>query len=603
MNLMDKGKKKRGRRCLYSFILCVSLLFTACGRESEYLHDDTSKVDESRSEKENQEQFDAFMQEIFIEEAAADTLTLNYTLISPKDYGIEEDKVTLGDYSIDFMKKEALQAENWIARLQTFDYKVLTEEQQLIYDIVADRLLLEKGAADMLLYTEVLGPTTGIQAQLPILLAEYNFRTKQDIDIYLQLLGCVPGYFEQIIDFEKQKADAGLFMSDETAEEIIAQCREFIETDEENYLITVFDEMAEEFPDLSKEEAEEYKEANKKAVKESVIPAYEALIEGLQKLEGSGTNEAGLANLEKGKEYYTYLLKAKTGSAREPKEVENLLEENIKRSQRELSMVLDKAPDAYYTALDVSFPHTDPEESLAYLKEVIKEDFPEIPDVSYKVKYVNPSLEENLSPAFYITPALDDYENNTIYINGASDSSGLFTTLAHEGYPGHMYQNVYFQSVTDSPIREIINITGYSEGWATYVEMYAYHKSEIEENAAAIQQLNNEATLLVYARTDIGVNYDGWSKKDTADYLTGFGFAKEDAEKIFQAMVEEPCSYMPYALGYLEIKLLKEEAEEKLGDAFVLKDFHEFFLRQGACPFVLIKENMQKWMEEQVKGK
>lgn len=603
MNLMNKGKRKRRRRYLYSIILCMSIFLTACGKKSEYLHDDTSKVDESRSEKENQEQFDAFMQEIFIEEAASDTLTLNYTLTSPKDYGIEKEEITLGDYSIDFMKQEALQAENWIARLQTFDYKVLTEEQQLIYDIVADRLLLERGAADMLLYTEVLGPTTGIQAQLPILLAEYNFRTKKDIDTYLKLLDCVPKYFEQIIDFEKQKADAGLFMSDETAEEIIAQCREFIETEEENYLITVFNEIAEEFPDLSEEEIAEYEEANEKAVKESIIPAYEALMEGLKELEGSGTNKAGLAGLKKGKEYYTYLMKAKTGSAREPEEVEDLLESHIKSSQRELSMVLDKAPDAYYTALDVTFPHTDPEESLAYLKEVMKEDFPKAPDVSYKVKYVNPSLEDNLSPAFYITPALDDYENNTIYINGASDSGGLFTTLAHEGYPGHMYQNVYFQSVTDSPLRKIINITGYSEGWATYVEMYAYHKSEIEENAATIQQLNNEATLLVYARTDIGVNYDGWSKEDTVDYLTGFGFAEEDAEKIFQTMVEEPCNYMPYALGYLEIKLLREEAEEKLGDAFVLKDFHEFFLSQGACPFVLIQENMQKWMEEQAKGK
>lgn len=601
---MNQNRRKIKKQHIYRYLLLctffLSLLLAACGKKSGYLHDDTSKVDTGRSAQENREEFDAFMQEIFVEEVTDDTLTLNYTLASPKDFGIDEKEVTLGDYSTAAMKEEALQTENWIARLQTFDYKALSDEQQLTYDIVADRLLLEKDAADMALYTEVLGPNTGIQAQLPVLLAEYNFRTREDIDTYLELLGCVPDYFGQIIAFEKEKADAGLFMSDVTADEIISQCRGFIETEEENYLITVFDETIEGFLGLTDEEIADYKEKNINAVKESVIPAYEALIEGLEQLKGSGSNQGGLAGLEKGKEYFDYLMKVTTGSSREPKAVENLLEEHIKGAQKELSLVLDESPEAYYAALDAEFPHTDPTEALEFLKEAVREDFPDIPEVSYEVKYVNPSLEEYLSPAFYVTPAIDDYDNNSIYINGASDAGGLFTTLAHEGYPGHMYQNVYFQSVSESPIRNIINITGCSEGWATYVEMYAYYKSDIEEDAATILQLNNEAALLVYARTDIGVNYDGWSKEDTVNYLRDFGFAKEDAESIFQTMVEEPCKYMPYALGYLEIKLLREEAEEKMGDAFVLKDFHEFFLNQGACPFALIRENMRKWMEKSV---
>lgn len=601
---MNQNKRKIKKQYLYRYLLlctlCLSLLLSACGKKSGYLHDDTSKVDTSRSVEENREEFDAFMQEIFIEEATDDTLTLNYTLASPEDFGIDEKEVTLGDYSTAAMKEEALQTENWIARLQTFDYKNLSDQQQLTYDIIADRLLLEKNAADLILYTEVLGPTTGIQAQLPVLFAEYNFRTREDIDTYLKLLTCVPDYFGQIVAFEKEKADAGLFMSDGTADEIISQCREFIETEEENYLITVFDETIEEFPGLEDTEIAGYKQENINAVKESVIPAYETLIEGLEQLKGSGSNQGGLAGLEKGKEYFDYLMKVTTGSSREPKDVENLLEEHIKGAQKELSLVLDESPEAYYAALDAEFSHTEPTEALEFLKEAAREDFPDIPDVNYEVKYVNPSLEEYLSPAFYVTPAIDDYDNNSIYINGASDAGGLFTTLAHEGYPGHMYQNVYFQSVSDSPVRNIINITGYSEGWATYVEMYAYYRSDIEEDAATILQLNNEAALLVYARTDIGVNYDGWSKEDTVGYLKDFGFAEEDAGNIFQTMVEEPCKYVPYALGYLEIKLLREEAEEKMGDAFVLKDFHEFFLSQGACPFALIRENMQEWMEKNV---
>lgn len=597
-----KHGKNNGVLLLWMLVLCFALTFTGCGKKNvAYLHEDTSQVDKSRSSEENCQAFEQLMEEIFIDEVTGDTLTLNYTLAEPANYGIQEEEVTLGEYSSAAMKEDALKAENWIARLKTFDYESLEPEQQLLYDIVADRLQLETEAADMVLYTEVLGPTTGIQAQLPILLSEYSFREKQDVDTYLELLGCVPEYFEQIIAFEKEKSSAGLFMSDDTAEAIISQCEEFIQQKDNNYLITVFNDNLEEFEGLTQEEMEQYQEKNQQLVTETVLPAYENLINGLKKLMGTGKNDEGLAAYKKGKDYYCYLLKATTGSKKTPEEMEELLETEIKEAQKGMAKIIDTAPEAYYAAMDADFPHTDPEESLSYLKEAIATDFPNIPDVDYSVKYVNECLEEYLSPAFYITPAIDDYDRNDIYINGASESSNLFTTLAHEGYPGHLYQNVYFQAKDVNPLRKIINITGYSEGWATYVEMYAYDLSGLEKNVSDLLKYNGQAALFVYARTDIGVNYDGWSEEETLDYLEDFGYSKEDSETIFQTMVEEPGNYMPYAIGYLEIEKLKEEAQEKLGNAFVLKDFHEFFLNQGACPFDLLEIEMWKWLDKQGK--
>lgn len=596
------GKKESqgfsSKRWIGGLLLFFLLLFLpACGKESGYLHDDTSRVDTKRSEEETREEFEAFMKELFVDEVTADTLTLNYTVANPEEYGIGNREITLGDYSLSEMEEDVMESENAIARLMTFDYEKLSEEQKLTYDIVADRLQLGKEAADLLLYTEVLGPTTGIQAQLPILLAEYNFREKEDFDTYIKLLACVPDYFGQIVEFEQEKAEAGLFMSDETADEIISQCKDFVEG-EDNYLFTVFEENLEEFEELSEEEKEQYKSQNQQAVKESVIPAYEALMKGLEELKGKGKNEVGLAGLEQGKEYYCHLLKESTGSNREPEEVLELLEERIEDSQKEMARIINETPEAYYTAMDVEFPHKEPEEALSYLEQAILKDFPEIPKVDYRVKYVSPSLEESLSPAFYLTPAIDDYQNHSIYINGASETGSLFTTLAHEGYPGHLYQNTYFQAKEDViPLRKIININGYSEGWATYVEMYAYGISDIEESAANLLRWNNEASLSLYARTDFGVNYEGWSKEKTTDYLEGYGYEKEDAAMIFQTMVAEPCAYMPYALGYLEIDALREEAEEKLGDRFILKDFHQFILDQGPCPFAIMRDNMLKWME------
>lgn len=100
-------------------------------------------------------------------------------------------------------------------------------------------------------------------------------------------------------------------------------------------------------------------------------------------------------------------------------------------------------------ALDTyAFQYTKPDEILETLKGQISKDFPALPKCSYKVKYVPKALEGSLSPAFYLVPPLDRYQDNVIYINGGTrfQNEDLFPTLAHEGYPGHLYQNVYFIS-------------------------------------------------------------------------------------------------------------------------------------------------------------
>ena len=73
-------------------------------------------------------------------------------------------------------------------------------------------------------------------------------------------------------------------------------------------------------------------------------------------------------------------------------------------------------------------------------------------------------------------------------------------------------------------------------------------------------------------------------------YLTDFGFSKSNMMAIYQSLLAEPASYMPYTIGYLEIDDLLNDAKKQLGRKFVLKDFHKFFLSLGPVPlqFLLI---------------
>ncbi|SHM10178.1 Uncharacterized conserved protein, DUF885 familyt [Anaerosporobacter mobilis DSM 15930] len=579
---MKKYKK------LYLLLTLIVFLFALTG------------CDKGKSAAQTQEEFDALSNEVFLDNVQSDSITLNYTLANPEKYGITNYKPTLGDFTLEAMKESLAKSENYAARLKAIDYKKLTDDQKLTYDVMKDYYKVDDNAEDLLLYYEVLSPTVGLQAQLPILYAEYSFYDKDDIDAYLELLPCTYDYFNQIIEFEKLKSDAGLFMSDRSADDIIKQCEALIADKENNFLITVFNDKVKQYDGLTKDEIKTYQEKNKDAVINYVIPAYQLIIDGLKSLKGTGTNEGGLCNLDKGKEYYKSLVRTETGSNRSVEELIKLLDKYMDKNIASMQTLLAKDASLLDQASNPSYPMTDPEEILTYLQDAIKDRFPDMDKVNYTIKYVHKSLEDFISPAFYLTPAIDNYEDNSIYINGSDkfDLSQIFTTLAHEGYPGHLFQNVYYAQQNPAPIRSTMNFGGYSEGWATYVEMISYHMAGIDDNLASLLEENNAVILMMYARADIGINYEGWSRKESDEYLKGMlGITDEETlDQFYISMVEEPANYLQYTIGYIELMELRNKAEKALEDKFSEKDFHEFILKTGPSQFFVIDKYLDKWI-------
>lgn len=594
------GKKTRA----FIAVLCLAVLAVSVysNKNTDLLKSlpVVKEISDERTQEETQNDFNNFINSVFIEEVTDDSITLNYSVKNKQQYGIIEPTPSLGEVSIKAMKDSLFISENRLAAMEKFDYGKLTSKQKLVYDIMYSMLKQNMESSDLLEYSEWLGPATGIQAQLPVLLAEYSFYEKSDIDTYTELLKLVPAYFDSIIEFEKLKSSKGLFMSDTTAQAIIDQCNEFVESSEENYLITVFNNKIREFEGLSSEDISTYIENNKKAVTECIIPAYKKLIKELVKLKGTGENENGLCEFDKGKEYYEYLVKARTGSYRKITDIDRMLDNALSGSQQKMAKLLTDSPDVYYKAQDMEYKYKDPEKAIEYLKKVVKEEFPELSDdINCTVKYVDKSLEESMSPAFYLTPAIDAYKQNTVYLNKNEqyDLSEAFPTIAHESYPGHLYQNCYFQSLNPEPVRSIINIGGYSEGWATYAEVYSYSIAGINKAVANLMVQNTVATLCVYGKADIGVNYMKWDFNKLQEYLADYGFTKSQSRTVFDSVVAEPANYLQYTLGYLEIEELIKKAKNKLGDNFKLKDFHEFFLSIGVAPFSVVEDNLDKWIE------
>lgn len=543
------------------------------------------------------EAFKAFTSELFLSNVSSNTLTLHYTLADPEAAGITGAPVSFGDYSADARKRSAAALENALETLSSFPKEELSSSSRLTCDILLVQLQNELALCRYPYYEEILSPLLGTQAQLPILLAEYSFASREDIETYLALLEQLDSYYESLLAYEQEKAEAGLFMWEETAEAVIDQCRDFISDPGSHFLLTSFKERLDQADFLSEEEKTAYLETNRARVTGHVLPAYERLADGLEELKTCGTNPYGLCFYPEGTGYYKALVDCVIGSGRSMTEIRNLIDEQLLSDARLMAGIIGRRPELL-TRLSRQIESQSPEDILAALQEDIREDFPAVSSASCTVKYVAPSLEKYLSPAFYLTPPLDQMSNHVIYINQASDYDNLtlFTTLAHEGWPGHLYQTLYENSLKLDPVRSIFYFGGYVEGWATYAERYAYRYTSLDPDCADLLAANSFLLLGLYARSDVGIHYDGWKPEDLADYFSSFGITDDTVlNSIYQAIVQNPADYLKYYLGAVEILELKKEAEEAFGEHFAVKDFHEFILSIGPAPFSVIWDYLYGW--------
>ena len=536
--------------------------------------------------------FQKFTRQLFQSEVNGSTLNLHYTLAHPEDYNVASEQVTLGTIPTDPSSTYS-QLENYEQSLQDFSYEDLSKDNQLTLDLLLLYFHTERSLGDQYLLEEILSPSLGTQAQLPILLAEYAFYDKQDITDYLKLLTCVGDYFKSILDFEREKSQAGYFMSDTTLDRILEQCQAFIKNPSDNYLQEIFQDKLNDFSGLSKKEKKQCIATHQKLIENSLIPAYENLMEGLEELRGTGKNENGLYYLDGGQEYYQYLLRSQVGVYASPEVIEQRLYRQLFADYQEMSELLEEHPDLISRVFSEDLPKSKPKDTLEELESLYQKDFPKLEEPKYEVKYVHKSMEDYLSPAFYLTPPIDTQSPNTIYINQASQTSNLelFTTLAHEGFPGHLYQTLYFSRQDPDPIRNLITCGGYIEGWATYIESYAYGYADAAPELTRLLWLNRSVNLNLYCLLDIGIHYHGWTLSQVSQYLKMFGFQDEAViEEIYQYIIETPANYLRYYVGYLGFYDLKSAVQQKEGNSFDLKEFHRDVLEIGPAPFPIVQK-------------
>ncbi len=553
-------------------------------------------------------QFRSFTREVFQKEVSGSMLTLHYSLADPEKKNIARPAPTLGTVSYD-NTASIHQCQEYLKKLLSFSYSDLSRENRLTSDMLLLYFHTSEASLQNGFPEEILSPTLGIQAQLPVLLAEYAFYKEQDISDYLNILVSIEPYFESVLQYEQERAHQGYFMSDTTLDRILEQCREFVKDPENNYMLDVFSRKLKEYGKFTDSEQNELMKRHKEILLNKVIPAYEKLIIGLNALRGSGKNPMGLTYYKKGQKHYEYLLQAETGCYDSVKKIQQRLYEQLADDTARIQMMLKEQPSLLQKMnAETDLDTFQPTKALQILQKKSEKDFPALPEtVSPDIRYVHKSMEAYSSPAFYLTPPLDTGSPNVIYINPSSQTSNLelFTTLSHEGFPGHLYQTVYFGSCDPDDIRYLITSSSYVEGWATYVESYGYQYAAdyLDDPAAsdltALAWMNRSINLCIYSLMDIGIHYHGWTPDAAASFLKNFGITDTSVvQEIYQYIVETPGNYLKYYLGYLNFLDLRQKWQDTLGEHFDLKKFHQKILETGPVSFPVLQKYLDQELSE-----
>ncbi len=591
--------KKNHRHTLFAsicFILLSGTILFGCGQASTQ----TSL---------KQKKFDRFLNSCFREYAAENTVTLHFKLSNPSAYGIKTPvSPTYGDLSSDTLKKNCSRSKELLQKLYTFPTSSLTKKQKLTWQIFQDYLNESIMNEKYILYSSPLG-TNGLQSEIPVTLSEYRLDNEKDIKDYLSLVNQVPELFTQILDFEQERRNAGLISPSFVISDTIDQIDQFLNASEENNpLIQSFEDRLTEVESLSKDQKASYIANNRLLVTDKVLPAYKSLKTSLQAYTNDSKNTSSkerLCEYKNGQDYYKFLLMSNVGTDFSPEDCITILEAQLKNTVKDISSLTAKNKDLYTEYLSATPALSAPKEIMNTLKNDSLIDFPEIKNISCQLKNVPDALSGTSACAFYLVPPIDSTKDNIIYINKSRvDSNELFSTLAHEGYPGHLYQTNYFLTTNPSPLRTFLHCAGYDEGWGTYAQLYSYNfiefKNVDEQTTKQLRQLyrdNDLLSLSLSSLCDLYVNYKNYDENALANYLQTYGIDKDSAQNLYRYVIENPTTYLSYSIGYYELDQLKQTMSDSLGKAFKISDFHEAVLNVGSCNFSILRQEIEKETE------
>jgi len=557
---------------------------------------------------EEQKKFDEFMKQEFVESMEQSYPNTHIILENPKDYGVDTSKTKVQidkELNETTMKENKELNEKSAKAFKEFDRDTLSDEQKETYDIYSYMLdyTTEMNDSKFDYMSMPLESMTGMHTQLPTLFSDWTLRNEQDVKDVITLMKSVRPYMDSILAYTKKQEEKGTLMLD--IKSVKEYCEKVVKEDVNSSVLTGLNESIDNLK-LGDDKTKQYKAELKKAFQEYFLPAYSDIIKTMKELDSSKNNTLGLSHMKNGKEYYELLFKQATGTDKSIEDIKKELNSMSRSSLLAVQSVISKNKNLYdeYVNGKIKTKYKDFESMLKDLDKDIKDDFPSVGTLNYRIRPIGEDLASGGVAAYFNIPALDGTTPKQIRVNMLEEALNVqsletFSTVAHEGIPGHMYQIAYaYKNVKDPWRNSMASFLGYTEGYATYTELYALkYLDGVSADAVKLQQ-----NMVVYqdcliALADIGIHYEGWTKEDLSNFLEENGLGVSDVSDFYNQLQANPTAFLSYYVGYVQIANLKKDAQEELKDKFNDRDFHEAILKSGAAPFHVVEENVKDYIE------
>ena len=516
-----------------------------------------------------------------------------------------------------------------------FDPENLTDQGQLSFRLAEYELERDEIAARWRGYTYTFSQMRGAHAGVAsFLIGQHKITSKSDAEAYIARLKGVETYLGQHLANAQESAARGIrpplfvydFVIEGAANVIDGYPFEGVGPDRPSPLYSDFTNKTNALVTngtLTADEADDLNFKARGALLDQVYPTYFDLITWVSEDKANATADDGAWKHPSGVEFYRDRLSLMTTTDMTAEEVHQLGLAEVDRIHGEMRTIMQQVGfegdlQAFFnfTRTDAQFFKPNTEEGKAeYLAEAtamidtMREALPSVfntfPRADLEVRAVEAFREKAAGKAFYQRPAPDGSRPGVYYANlYRMQDMPLYQMEAlayHEGIPGHHMQLAISQELTGIPkFRKYGGYTAYTEGWGLYSEFLpkemGFYVDPYSDFGRLAMELWRAARLVV----DTGLHDKQWTREAAIQYLLDNTPNPEgDCRKAIERYIVMPGQATAYKIGMIKIVELREDARQRLGDAFDIRDFHDVILKDGPVPLQILEENVEAWITSQ----
>jgi len=517
---------------------------------------------------------------------------------------------------LDAFERRQSDRREFLARLRAIDPGALAPDDRLNHDLFRRELEDDIDGFEFRSWLMPISQRGGVQS-LETTAESLRLATVQDYDDWLARMSQVPVVIKQTMALQEEGRRAGVMPPRVLMERIPPQIEaQLVETAAESPFFAAFRELPASIPEAERERIVARAAA---IIEEEIVPAYREFRRYFTERYLPASRESiGASELPNGQAFYEYRARSYTTTSLTPDEIHRIGLEEVRRIRDEMQAVIDEVGfdgsfDEFLQFLrtDPQFYYEDPDELFeAYLATCKRIDpelvrlFGKLPRMPYGLRPIPDNIAPDTTTAFYSRPAADGSRPGYYYVNlyrpEVRPKYEIEVLSVHEAVPGHHLQIALQQELEDLPeFRRYSGFTAFTEGWGLYSESLGYEMGLYKDPYSRFGALTYDMWRAVRLVVDTGMHYKGWTRQQAIDFFKN-NAAKTELDIIneIDRYIAWPGQALAYKIGQLKIRELRTRAEERLGEDFDVRAFHDALLAGGALPLQVLETRMERWLAE-----